>query len=93
MMQFQSILSLQTGTGRKGYLMNERSMLRCGLTFLVVVLVACGIPEEKKAKFFEKGKLLYEQQAYTRSRLEFKNALQIDPKFAEGYFWLGRVEL
>ena len=43
-------------------------------------------------KFFNRGKALYEEGQYVKAGLEFKNALQIDPKFAEGYYMLGRVE-
>jgi len=54
--------------------------------FLVATLMAaCGGPEEKKMKFFNKGKVLYEKGDYIKARLEFKNAIQINPKFAEGY--------
>ena len=60
---------------------------------LLASLAACGTPEEKKMKFFQKGRVLYEQADYGRARLEFKNAIQIDPKFSDGYRMLGMVEL
>ena len=60
---------------------------------LLASIAACGTPEEKKMKFFQKGMALYEQADYGRARLEFKNAIQIDPKFSEGYHMLGMVEL
>ncbi len=58
-----------------------------------LIILACGSPEEKRIKFFNKGKALYEKGEYVKARLEFKNALQIDPKFAEGYHMLGMAEL
>lgn len=58
-----------------------------------VVLAACSSPEEKKAKFYEKGRQLFEQGDLVKARLEFKNAIQIDPKYARAYYMLGRVEL
>ena len=61
--------------------------------FLAFALLTCGTPEEKKMKFFQKGKALYEKGDFVKARLEFKNAIQIDPKFADGYFMLGMVEL
>jgi tetratricopeptide (TPR) repeat protein len=62
--------------------------------FLVLSLVlACGGPEEKKAKFFGKAKELFERGDLVKARLEAKNALQIDPKFAEGYRLLGQIEM
>ena len=53
------------------------------------LILACGGPEEKKMKFFDKGKTFYEQGDYVKARLELKNAVQIDPKFARGYYYLG----
>ena len=46
-------------------------------------LAACGGAEDRKAKYFERGKELFEQGNYVKSELEFKNVLQIDPKQAE----------
>jgi Tfp pilus assembly protein PilF len=64
-----------------------------GLVVLVTLLLACSSPEEKKASFFAKGSALYEAGDYVKARLEFKNAIQIDPKFAEAYHALALVEL
>jgi tetratricopeptide (TPR) repeat protein len=63
------------------------------LVAVVALLSACSGPEQKKTKFFSKGKALYEKGEYVKARLEFKNAVQIDPKFAEGYHLLGMVNL
>ena len=62
------------------------------ITIMAILLTACSSPEEKKMKFFNKGKALYDQGDYVRARLEIKNALQIDPNFAEGYYFFGLVE-
>ena len=59
---------------------------------LALILAACGGPEEKKAKFYSKARELYARGDYVKARLEVKNAIQIDPKFAEGYLLLGLVE-
>src|SRR5512143_551860 len=53
------------------------------------LLAACGGPEAKKAKFLERGKEYSAKGDYVRAGLEFKNAIQIDPKFAEAYHQLG----
>jgi len=58
---------------------------------VICSLAACGSPEEKKKKFFDKGMALYEQGDYTKARLEFKNALQIDPKDAGAWHMLGMI--
>ena len=63
------------------------------LLTILFAMTACSSPEEKKAVFFDKGKALFVQKEFSKARLEFKNALQIDPKFAEGYLYLGKTEL
>jgi tetratricopeptide (TPR) repeat protein len=60
---------------------------------LLLLVTACGGPEAKKAKFFNKGKTLYDKGDFVKARLEFKNAVQIDPKFADAYRMLGLLEL
>ena len=75
--------------------MITRRCVLFGIALVVAVafLAACGGPEQKKMKFFGKGKALYEKGDYVKARLELKNAVQIDPKFAEGYHLLGMVAL
>ncbi len=60
---------------------------------LAMVLAACSSPEEKKTSFLEKGKTLLAQGDLVKARLELKNAIQIDPKYAQAYYMLGKVEL
>ncbi|MBN1140905.1 MAG: tetratricopeptide repeat protein [Deltaproteobacteria bacterium] len=59
----------------------------------VTLFFGCSGPDEKKAKFFEKGQTLFAQKDYVKAALEFKNAIQIDPKYAEAYLMLGKVGL
>jgi len=67
---------------------------RWGLLLVMVLMVAaCGGPEAKKAKFFNKGKTLYDKGEFVKARLEFKNAIQIDPKFADAYRMIGLLEM
>ena len=64
------------------------------LALLVAVsCCACSSMEEKRDKFLASGQALYQQGDFVRARLQFKNALQIDPKLATGYLWLGKTEL
>jgi len=60
---------------------------------VVVSLCACSSMEQKRDKFMASGKELYQKGDYVRARLQFQNALQIDPKFAEAFLWLGKTEL
>jgi tetratricopeptide (TPR) repeat protein len=56
-------------------------------------MLSCGSPREKMIRFYEKGRDYYQLGDPVRARLEFKNAVQIDPTFARGYYYLGLVEL
>ena len=79
--------------------MSGGEKMRCskGMKFLVpllvLLLVACGGPEEKKLKFFKKGNALYDKRDYVSATLEFKNAIQIDPNYTEAFYMLGMSEL
>jgi len=59
---------------------------------LATLLVACGGAEERKAKYLEKGKAYMLEKKYDKARVEIKNVLQIDPKYAEAYFLMGQLE-
>jgi len=61
-------------------------------SILVVSLVACGGADERKAKYLEKSKEYLAEKSYDKARIEIKNVLQIDPKFAEAYYMLGQLE-
>ncbi len=61
--------------------------------FSMLILAGCSGPGEKKQAFFEKGKHLFEQKDFVKAKLEFKNAVQIDPEFAQAYFMLARTYL
>lgn len=55
----------------------------------IMMLYGCGGPEATKMKFYNKGKGLYEKGEFMNANLEFKNAIQIDPQFADAYYWTG----
>lgn len=72
------------------YLNASRWML---VMLLAVSLCACSSMEEKRDKFLASGQGLYQEGDYVRARLQFQNALQIDPKFGVAQLWLGKTEL
>jgi len=59
---------------------------------LSLAMAACGGKEERKAMHMEKGRSYYAQANFDKARIEFKNVLQIDPRSADGYYMMGRVE-
>ena len=64
-----------------------------GLILLFFLLSGCSTMEEKRDNYFAQGKELYQKEDYKRARIQFKNAVQVDPKFAEGRLWLGKTEI
>jgi Tfp pilus assembly protein PilF len=56
------------------------------------MVFSCGSMEDKKTKYFERGNAFFEKDDYVKARMEFKNAIQIDPRYAEAYYMLGMVE-
>ncbi|MDH5572146.1 MAG: tetratricopeptide repeat protein, partial [Gammaproteobacteria bacterium] len=59
---------------------------------LTIALSGCGGEEARKASYLEKGKAYYEEGNYDKAKIEFRNVLQIDPKYAEGYYMVGLLE-
>jgi tetratricopeptide (TPR) repeat protein len=63
------------------------------ISALAVIIAGCSSPEERKLKFYHKGTILFEKGDYVKAALEFKNTIQIDPKFSDGYYMLGMTAL
>ena len=68
----------------------QKKLLAAALAALLVA--GCGGAEERKAKYLERGKAFIAEENWDKARVEIKNVLQIDPKSAEAYYLLGRVE-
>lgn len=64
------------------------------LLFIVcfMVLYGCGDSSERAKEYLESARSYYEQENYTKAKLEFKNALQIDDKLADAYYHLALIE-
>ena len=62
------------------------------LSAIVMSIVSCGGKDERKKEYFEKGKAYLEERNLEKARIEFKNVVQIDPKYAEAFYYLGLVE-
>ena len=55
-----------------------------GVVLLIAALAfyGCSSDEEKKLSHLEKGKQYFEKGEYKSAQIEFKNAIQIDPDYA-----------
>ena len=73
-------------------ILNKSRALPVFLLLLVYLLTGCGGAEERKAKYMERGKNYFNEENYDKAKVEFKNVIQIDPKAAEPYFYLGQIE-
>ena len=60
---------------------------------MILSLSFCSSMEQKREKFMSEGKASFAKGDYITARLQFKNALQLDPELAEGHLWLGKTEL
>ncbi|MGB5473388.1 MAG: tetratricopeptide repeat protein, partial [Gammaproteobacteria bacterium] len=72
------------------FFLNKHGRLVAAL-LVTLILAGCGGAEERKAKYLERGKTYFEEQNYEKAGIEFKNVLQIDPKTAAPYYYLGRM--
>lgn len=61
------------------------------ITLCAYALISCGGAEERKAVYLERAKVSMEAGDLDKARIELKNVLQIDPKYGEAYFQLGKV--
>src|SRR5207247_11072535 len=69
--------------------MNYRNII---LVVVAVALVACGGPEERKAKYRMLAQEYLEACNYPKARGALRNVLKIDPKDADAYFLFAQVE-
>ena len=59
---------------------------------IISILTACGSSEGSAEKFVASGKALMAEGNIDKARLEFRNALQIEPKTAEAYYQLSLID-
>src|SRR6267143_1034748 len=69
--------------------MNYRSII---ILVVAISLVACGGPEERKAKYRARAQEYLQAGNYPKARVALRNILKIDPKDADAYFLFAQVE-
>jgi len=57
-----------------------------------LLLAACDGPAEREAAYLERAKALYEEGRYVKAKLDFRNALQINPKNHEAYYYVALID-
>ena len=74
--------------------MKVKTAFRLGLVSVLILFMAgCSSPEQKKGEFFGRGMAFYESGDFVKARLDFKNAIQLDPRFHRAHYMLGLTEL
>ena len=75
--------------------MNQGSRIALVAGFMsVIALSGCaGDPQKAKAAYLESGKRYVNQGKYPEAAIQFRNALKIDPRYADAYYELGKDNL
>ena len=63
------------------------------LVCVVLVISGCGGADSRKEKYLQSGNEHYFQDDCNKAKLDYKNALQIDPKSVDGLVGLARCML
>jgi tetratricopeptide (TPR) repeat protein len=71
--------------------MTSVRLQRLAVLVIATLLVSCGGPEARKAAYLAKGQEYLAARNFAKARLEFRNALQLDPNDAESSFLAGRA--
>jgi tetratricopeptide (TPR) repeat protein len=68
-------------------------LISCALAPFLMTYGCARTPEQKYARFLERGKTQLQKRQYQRAILEFRNAIQAKPKNAEAYYQLAEAYL
>src|SRR2546427_8293855 len=61
---------------------------------LAAMLVGCSPdPQKGKVKYLESGKRYLKAGKYQEASIQFRNAIKLDPRFAEAYYQMAQAEL
>ena len=68
--------------------------LSAAIVLAGILLLGCSRdPNVRKQKYFESGAKYFQAQKYREAALEFQNAIQIDPRFAQAHYQLAQCYL
>ncbi len=71
---------------------NFRLLLILGI--LLAILTGCSRdPNVRKRKYLESGQRYFEKAKYREAAIQFTNAIQVDPQYAEAHYQLGQTYL
>src|SRR5271167_768496 len=80
--------------GDPGEVMRKRYIVLIVMSVLLVVFAGCTRnPAAAKRKYVESGIKYMDQKKYDSAVIQFKKALQIDPRYGEAHYELGQAEL
>ncbi len=66
--------------------MRARSVRRLGSVMSILLLFACSSAEERLAEHLQRANQYFENEQWSEARIEFWNALKLDPDNAEAHF-------
>lgn len=68
-----------------------RSVAALSLSASLLLAAGCGGAADRKDRYLQRGDQYFAEQNYDKARVEYTNALQIDPKSVKGRFALGQI--
>jgi tetratricopeptide (TPR) repeat protein len=74
----------------------QGSRMRCAVVavcVLAALLTGCSNPDEKKRKYLESGQRHFDKGEYGEAQIQFRNAIQVDPRFASAHYKLARTAM
>jgi tetratricopeptide (TPR) repeat protein len=72
----------------------RKSILHALTISLSIFFGSCtGDPQKAKAKYFAEGQKYLKNGQYGDARVEFRNALRLDPRFVDAYYQLAQADL
>ena len=60
----------------------------------ILLLASCSAdPEHAKVKYFESGKRYLKSEKFLEAAIQFQNAVELDPRYADAYYGLAQADL